>query len=73
MASVQEKNGCNGGSKGGTDALLHVADMTKIFGGLVALNEVDFTVEKGAVVGLIGPNGAGKTTVFNCITGNYVP
>ncbi len=54
-------------------SLLHVADVTKIFGGLVALNEVDFSVEQGSVVGLIGPNGAGKTTVFNCITGNYVP
>ncbi len=54
-------------------SLLEVASITKIFGGLVALNEVGFTVEKGSIVGLIGPNGAGKTTVFNCITGNYVP
>lgn len=53
--------------------LLQVEGMTKIFGGLVAVNELDFTVERGSVVGLIGPNGAGKTTVFNCITGNYVP
>ncbi len=53
--------------------LLHVNDITKIFGGLVALSDVNFTVDKGTVVGLIGPNGAGKTTVFNCITGNYVP
>ncbi len=54
-------------------SLLVVQDISKIFGGLVALNEVAFTVEEGSVVGLIGPNGAGKTTVFNCITGNYVP
>ena len=54
-------------------SLLNVQEITKIFGGLVALNEVEFTVEEGSVVGLIGPNGAGKTTVFNCITGNYVP
>lgn len=54
-------------------SLLEVASITKIFGGLVALNEVAFTVEKGSIVGLIGPNGAGKTTVFNCVTGNYVP
>ena len=54
-------------------SLLNVREITKIFGGLVALNEVEFTVEEGSVVGLIGPNGAGKTTVFNCITGNYVP
>ncbi len=58
---------------GSENELLQVADITKIFGGLVALNEVGFSVEKGSVVGLIGPNGAGKTTVFNCITGNYVP
>ena len=54
-------------------SLLEVASITKIFGGLVALNEVAFTVDKGSIVGLIGPNGAGKTTVFNCITCNYVP
>ncbi|MBO4297092.1 MAG: ABC transporter ATP-binding protein [Desulfovibrio sp.] len=53
--------------------LLEVEGMSKFFGGLVAVNDLDFTVEEGAVVGLIGPNGAGKTTVFNCITGNYVP
>ena len=53
--------------------LLQVEGITKIFGGLVAVNELDFSVERGSVVGLIGPNGAGKTTVFNCITGNYTP
>lgn len=53
--------------------LLELHEVSKIFGGLVALNELSFSVEEGSVVGLIGPNGAGKTTVFNCITGNYCP
>ncbi len=43
------------------------------FGGLVADNNVDFTVHEGEIVGLIGPNGAGKATFFNCLTGMYKP
>ena len=54
-------------------SLLSLREVTKIFGGLVAVNGVSFDVEEGSIVGLIGPNGAGKTTVFNLITGNYVP
>ena len=54
-------------------SLLRLQEVTKVFGGLVAVNDLTFSVEAGSVVGLIGPNGAGKTTVFNCITGNYTP
>ena len=53
--------------------LLTLHHLTKTFGGLTAVKDVSFSVDKGAIVGLIGPNGAGKTTVFNLITGNYQP
>jgi branched-chain amino acid transport system ATP-binding protein len=45
--------------------------LTKSFGGLIAVNDLSFQVEKGEIFGLIGPNGSGKTTVFNLITGFY--
>lgn len=47
--------------------------ITKRFGGLTALSEVDFEVRRGEIVGLIGPNGSGKTTLFNVISGIYAP
>jgi branched-chain amino acid transport system ATP-binding protein len=53
--------------------LLSVRNLTRRFGGIVALEDVSFDVEEGEVVGLIGPNGAGKTTAFNCISGFYRP
>jgi branched-chain amino acid transport system ATP-binding protein len=55
------------------DPLLDVQHLTMRFGGLVAINDLSFTVGRGDVTALIGPNGAGKTTVFNCITGFYKP
>lgn len=54
-------------------AMLEVKNLGISFGGLRAVNEVDMTIEKGALYGLIGPNGAGKTTFFNLITGVYKP
>jgi branched-chain amino acid transport system ATP-binding protein len=59
------------GKKG--DALLIAEQVRKEFGGLVATNDVDFTIPRGSVVSLIGPNGAGKTTFFNMLTGVYKP
>jgi branched-chain amino acid transport system ATP-binding protein len=51
--------------------LFEAKKVTKMFGGLTAVNNVDFTIEKGMIAGLIGPNGAGKTTFFNGMTGIY--
>ena len=53
--------------------LLEVAGVSKHFGGLYALNALDFHVDEGEIVSVIGPNGAGKSTVFNVITGLYTP
>jgi len=53
--------------------ILSVEDLTKSFGGLVALDEVDINVKKGLMTMLIGPNGSGKTTLINCVTGFYSP
>ena len=54
-------------------ALLSLRNVTRRFGGVVALDGVTFDVEEGQIVGLIGPNGAGKTTAFNVITRLYTP
>jgi branched-chain amino acid transport system ATP-binding protein len=53
--------------------ILEAQGITKQFGGLTAVKNVDFVIERGTIAGLIGPNGAGKTTFFNMITGLYVP
>lgn len=55
------------------DVLLDVRQVSKAFGGLLAVDHVTFQVRTGEIMGLIGPNGAGKTTIFNLITGFYAP
>jgi branched-chain amino acid transport system ATP-binding protein len=70
MTSDAQPNGAAAGDGGD---LLVAQDVRKEFGGLVAVNDVSFTVPRGKVVSLIGPNGAGKTTFFNMLTGVYKP
>jgi branched-chain amino acid transport system ATP-binding protein len=53
--------------------LIETKQLTKKFGGLVAVNEVDFAIEKGKINAIIGPNGAGKSTFFNLVSGSYQP
>jgi branched-chain amino acid transport system ATP-binding protein len=58
---------------GAVPLLLEISGLTMRFGGIVALEGVDFSVSDGRIVGLIGPNGAGKTTLFNCLSRLYQP
>jgi branched-chain amino acid transport system ATP-binding protein len=67
MSTAASTNGSSDGD------ILVAENVRKEFGGLVAANDVDFTIPRGAVVSLIGPNGAGKTTFFNMLTGVYKP
>lgn len=53
--------------------ILKIENLTISFGGIKAVNNVSFEVEKGSIYSIIGPNGAGKTTIFNCISGIYSP
>ena len=55
------------------EVLLKAENVSEVFGGLKAVSDFNFYINKGELVGLIGPNGAGKTTAFNMITGVYEP
>jgi branched-chain amino acid transport system ATP-binding protein len=55
------------------ESILVAENVTMRFGGLTAVDSVNFRVQRGEIMGLIGPNGAGKTTFFNCLTGLYLP
>src|SRR6056297_3387045 len=54
-------------------ALLRLEDVTKRFGGLIAVDQVSLTIDRGEFVGIVGPNGSGKTTLFNVISGVFYP
>jgi len=62
-----------GAAPGATDDLLVAERVSKVFGGLVAVNDVSFTIPRRSITSIIGPNGAGKTTFFNMLTGLYKP
>ncbi len=55
------------------EKILEVENLTISFGGLIAVDNVSFAIDKGMIFSIIGPNGAGKTTIFNCISSIYVP
>jgi branched-chain amino acid transport system ATP-binding protein len=59
--------------RGTGDVMLELSEVTKRFGGLAAVQDVNLQIRKGEIISVIGPNGAGKTTVFNLITGIYRP
>ncbi len=65
---MPEENG-----KGAANIILEARGITKVFGGLIAVSEVDFDIPERSIVSLIGPNGAGKTTFFNMVSGLYEP
>jgi branched-chain amino acid transport system ATP-binding protein len=71
--STPEETATAAGSNGDDAPLLDAVEVTKAFGGLVAVEEVSFSIPPRSIVSIIGPNGAGKTTFFNMLTGLYKP
>jgi len=72
-AVMKAETSVQAGASWDADPILSVEHLTMRFGGLVAINDLSFSVGRGEITALIGPNGAGKTTVFNCVTGFYKP
>jgi branched-chain amino acid transport system ATP-binding protein len=69
----EEKEPVVAGSSQPPETVLEVDSVTLTFGGLTAIDDVSFSIERGEILGLIGPNGAGKTSCFNVVTGVYQP
>jgi branched-chain amino acid transport system ATP-binding protein len=74
MSTVDDTGQAAGPPRGADgEAILSTTGITKVFGGLVAVEDVSFEIPRGRIVSIIGPNGAGKTTFFNMLTGLYKP
>ena len=73
MSAADETAQTAAAQPGADDAILSTTSITKVFGGLVAVEDVSFQIPRGRIVSIIGPNGAGKTTFFNMLTGLYKP
>jgi branched-chain amino acid transport system ATP-binding protein len=73
MSATADKPAGGPPADAGGDDILAAAHVSKVFGGLVAVNDVNFTIPRKGIVSIIGPNGAGKTTFFNMLTGLYKP
>ncbi|MFC7201898.1 ABC transporter ATP-binding protein [Haloferax namakaokahaiae] len=72
-AENTSSNATRTASSASGETVIRTDRITKRFGGLVAVDDVDIEVREGEIVGLIGPNGAGKSTLFNCVTGSLSP